>query len=182
VASKREQVELAARGDAVAFQAIWSAHREAVYRFASWMLQDQAAAEDIAQECFLALLQHPRRFDAARASLKTFLLAIARNQCRIRWRESRLETALEEGAEDSHAPETAIDRLASAEAAGILNAAIANLPPLQREALFLFEFEGMSLEEAATVAGADTGTLKSRLYRGRQRLKRELSWLVKEGF
>jgi DNA-directed RNA polymerase specialized sigma24 family protein len=38
----------------------------------------------------------------------------------------------------------------------------------------------LSLEEAALIARTDVGTLKSRLYRGRQRLKRELNWLVKE--
>ena len=37
------------------------------------------AAEDIAQEVFLALLRHPRRFDPARGSLRTYLIAIARN-------------------------------------------------------------------------------------------------------
>lgn len=62
-----------------------------------------------------------------------------------------------------------------------MNAAIANLPPLQREALFLFEYEELTLDEAAAVANTDTQTLKSRLYRGRQRLKRELEWIFKKG-
>jgi RNA polymerase sigma-70 factor (ECF subfamily) len=49
------------------------------------------------------------------------------------------------------------------------------LPPLQREALVLFEFEELSLAEIAEVVGADTGTVKARLHRARQRLKRILA-------
>lgn len=179
MALEREQVELAARGDVPAFLAIWSAHRDAVYRFAAWMLADPAAAEDVAQECFLVLLQHPRRFDPARASLRIFLLAVARNQCRIRWRGAQREDPLEE-CEDLPAPEAAAGGFASSQIADVLNAAIARLPPLQREALFLFEYEELSLEDAAAVAGIDIGTLKSRLFRDRQRLKRELRWLTQE--
>jgi RNA polymerase sigma-70 factor (ECF subfamily) len=75
-----------------------------------------------------------------------------------------------------------LDRLASDEANAILNAAVANLPALQREALFLLEFEGLDLDEAAGIARVSAGTLKARLHRGRERLKRELAWLTKEGF
>jgi RNA polymerase sigma-70 factor, ECF subfamily len=182
VASEQELVELAARGDVRAFQEIWNAHRAAVHRFACWMLNDPASAEDVTQECFLALLEHPGRFNPSRASLRTLLLAIARNQCSLRRRRLQRETCLEDNAAGLPAAEPATAQVAFAEAAAILNAAMANLPPLQREALFLFEYEELSLEEAAAVAGTDIGTLKSRLYRGRQRLKRELSWLAQEGF
>ena len=177
---EQEHVARAARGDEGAFQILWSRHRDAVYRFACWVLQNSAAAEDVVQECFLALLKHPSRFDPKRASLRTFLLAIARNQCRSRWRKLRSEVALkDEGI--SHDPEM-LGRLASDEANAILNAAVANLPVLQREALFLFEFEGLDLDEAARIARVSVGTFKARLYRGRERLKRELAWLAKEGF
>jgi RNA polymerase sigma-70 factor (ECF subfamily) len=70
--------------------------------------------------------------------------------------------------------------MASDEANSILNTAVSNLPSLQREALFLFEFEGLSLEDSARVARVDVGTLKARLHRGRERLKRELAWMAKE--
>ncbi|HEV7375763.1 MAG TPA: sigma factor-like helix-turn-helix DNA-binding protein, partial [Pyrinomonadaceae bacterium] len=53
--------------------------------------------------------------------------------------------------------------------------AIDGLPPLQREALLLFEYEELALSEIATVVGADIGTVKARLHRARQRLKRQLA-------
>jgi len=50
---------LLARGDEDAFRALWSSHRDAVYRFACWVLQDGASAEDVVQDCFIALIEHP---------------------------------------------------------------------------------------------------------------------------
>jgi RNA polymerase sigma-70 factor (ECF subfamily) len=52
--------------------------------------------------------------------------------------------------------------------------AILSLPPLQREAVILFEYEGLSLNEVAEVAGTDAGAIKARLYRAREGLRRML--------
>ena len=49
--------------------------------------------------------------------------------------------------------------------------AIFGLPPLQREALILFEYEGMALSEIASLIGTDVGAVKSRLHRARERLR-----------
>jgi RNA polymerase sigma-70 factor (ECF subfamily) len=174
VHSERDQLARAARGDTAAFQSIWTTHRDAVYRFAFWVLQDVASAEDVTQECFLALLDHPARFDPARGSLRTFLLAIARNHCRRR-------VPAEEPMDGVEPLSPAAPDLATAELHDLLNAAVADLPPLQREALYLFEYEDLTLEESAALAGTDVGTFKSRLHRARQRLKRELAWLARQG-
>ncbi len=52
--------------------------------------------------------------------------------------------------------------------------AVLDLPPLQLEALVLFEYEGLALSEIAGVTGTDVGAVKARLYRARQRLKSKL--------
>jgi RNA polymerase sigma-70 factor (ECF subfamily) len=57
------------------------------------------------------------------------------------------------------------------ELAGEVERAIASLPLLQREALVLFEYEDLSLAEIAAVVGADSGTVKSRLFRAREKLR-----------
>ncbi len=49
--------------------------------------------------------------------------------------------------------------------------AVSNLPPFQREALVLFEYEGLSLSEIAATVGSDIGAVKARLHRARQRLR-----------
>jgi RNA polymerase sigma-70 factor (ECF subfamily) len=179
VQSEQHLISRAARGDEEAFRTLWSSHRDALYRYACWVLQDVAAAEDVVQECYLTLIAHPERFDPTRAPLRVFLLAIARNKCRSRWRECTSQVALEDQ-EPARDPGP-LARLVVDETSAVLNEAVAKLPALQREAVFLFEFEGLTLEQAAKLSGVNVGTLKARLHRGRERLKRELAWLAKEG-
>jgi RNA polymerase sigma-70 factor (ECF subfamily) len=57
--------------------------------------------------------------------------------------------------------------------------AILSLSPLQREALILFEYEGLSLNEVAEIAGTDVGAIKARLYRAREGLRRILQPYLK---
>src|SRR6266568_2043003 len=71
-------------------------HKDAIYRFAWRMTGSTAAAEDIVQECFLSLLRNPDGYDAARAPIRPFLLAVARNLARKRWRAERRWDALDE--------------------------------------------------------------------------------------
>jgi RNA polymerase sigma-70 factor (ECF subfamily) len=59
--------------------------------------------------------------------------------------------------------------------------AVAALPPLQREAVVLFEYQGMTLADVATVCETDVGTIKSRLHRARERLRRTLRPLLSGG-
>jgi RNA polymerase sigma-70 factor (ECF subfamily) len=65
--------------------------------------------------------------------------------------------------------------------AAAVASAVAELPVLQREALVLFQYEGATLEEIARIAGADVGTVKSRLHRARERLRRVLAAYRKVG-
>ncbi len=66
-------------------------------------------------------------------------------------------------------------RLLDEELSNEVRKAVESLPPLQREALVLFEYEELSLAEIATIVEADTGTVKARLHRARQRLKKILA-------
>ena len=142
-------------------------HHGAVFSFAYRLTGHADVAEDITQECFLALLRAPGRFDAARGTLRTFLFAIARNLALKHFRDRGMALGdLEVSAAD---PRQALD------VASAVERAVAELPVLQREALVLFEYEGATLEEIAEIVGADTGTVKSRLHRARERLRRELA-------
>ena len=62
-----------------------------------------------------------------------------------------------------------------AEAAEAVRHAVEALPPLQREAVVLFEYQELSLADIATVCEVDVGTVKSRLHRARERLRRTLT-------
>jgi RNA polymerase sigma-70 factor (ECF subfamily) len=166
----------AAEGETEAFRVLFEAHRDAVFRLA-WRLTGMLdVAEDLAQECFLGLIRHPGRFDARRGSLRQYLYGTVRNLVRQRWQSSGREVPLDDDP-DTDPPALAIasEKIENAELSDAVQAAIGALPMLQREALVLFEFEELSLQEVAAVAGCDTGTVKSRLHRARARLRRVLA-------
>jgi RNA polymerase sigma-70 factor (ECF subfamily) len=176
VSSESELLQKAAAHNEEAFLTIWKRHRDAVYRFAAWMLySERDTAEDVTQQTFLELLQKPEKFKAEEGSLRTYLFAIARNLCRNRLRKIHPDEDLD--FEGESAPSDCLDGLIARERVAALQSAIESLPALQREALFLFEYEELSLSEVATILNIDTNTLKARLHRARQRLKRELLWM-----
>jgi RNA polymerase sigma-70 factor (ECF subfamily) len=154
-------------------QAFEQYHR-AVFSFSYRLTRREDLAADITQECFLALLRAPNRFDEERGNMKTYLFSIARNLALKQYRDHRAEEPLD----DSDGPE-AIDAGGSVEVATAVSMAVAGLPLLQQEALILFEYEGATLEEVAQIVAADVGTVKSRLHRARERLRRTLAPLRK---
>lgn len=165
----RQLVE-ARRGNEQAFLELYHRHRTPIYRFAWRLTGSDTAAEDVTQECFLALLEGSR-FDERRGSLRTYLFGIARflamKRIRLAERES-LET-------DVPAPHDPFGDTMQAERRELVAAAIAALPALQKEALILFEYEELSLEEIAQVVSADVGAVKARLARARESLRRKLA-------
>src|SRR5215475_15031834 len=178
-------LENAAKGDETAFVALYQRHRDMVFRFAYRLLQSQETAEEITHDCFLSLIKYPRRFkaDRGKASLRTYLCAAARNLAFKRLRRAGAETAFDDFSEQLAAAESQgpLRLLLDAEVSETLRKAVSELPPLQREAVILFEYEEMSLAEIAEVAGADVGTVKSRLHRARQRLRILLAPYFREG-
>jgi len=172
-ATDERLLEEAANGNTAAFQILYERYRGPIFRFAYRLLGSVEAAEDVAHDCFLGLIKEPGRFDSSRASLRTYLYAAARNQAAKRYQSFGRETALEELLDEPSGAERQgpMTQVLENELAGEVERAIASLPPLQREALVLFEYEDLSLAEIAAVVGADSGTVKSRLFRARERLR-----------
>lgn len=152
------------------FSAAFDEHKDAVYRFAWRMSGSAAVAEDITQDAFLVLLRHPHRFDGARGTLRTFLLGIARNLVLKHWRAQHRLEPLDEDAQVAEPLD-----LTRGEIGDMVGEAVRRLPPLQREAVILAEYEGLTLAEIAQAVDADVGTIKSRLHRARENLRRTLS-------
>jgi RNA polymerase sigma-70 factor (ECF subfamily) len=171
-------------GDEGAFLLVYERHRRPLFRFAYRMLGSVAVAEDVVHECFLVILTHPMRFDPARGSLRTFLCAVARNlsfkQLRRRGQETLTDEPPDVEEAAAEAPEP-LRRLLEGERCHAVQEAVTALPPLQREVLILFEYEGESLAGIAQIVGADTGTVKARLHRARERLRRTLAPLLATG-
>ena len=172
----------AARGDEPAFLLLYERHRTPVFRFACRMLGSSTMAEDVTQECFLSVLRRPEAFRAERASLRTYLCAIARHLALKQLRKRGEETIVDDAPDDAPAHaggSDPLDVVLQQEAADAVRQAVAALPPLQREAVVLFEYQEMSLADIAAVCEIDVGTVKSRLHRARERLRRTLApWLA----
>lgn len=156
------------------FRQAFYSHKDAVYGFALRMTGSVPMAEDIAQDCFVELMRHPARFDPERGSLKQFLLGVARNLVYRRWRTEQRFDQIEDDAR-FEAPD-----LTAGAVSGLIAAAIQSLPPLQREALVLFEYEGFTLQEIGSLVNADIGSVKSRLHRAREKLRYVLAPLMND--
>lgn len=148
------------------FHEVYRRNKDLLYRFARRMTGSAMAAEDVVQDSFLALWRNPSAYVPDRGSLRSFLIGVTRN---LALQRLRGEPRHEELHEDS-AIGGATD-FAGLERAEIVGRAVAALPPLQREALILAEYEEMSLEEIGRATQAD-------LYRARENLRRLLAPLL----
>jgi RNA polymerase sigma-70 factor, ECF subfamily len=164
----------ARRGDEAAFAALYQRHRTPVFRFAWRFTGSEHSAEDVTQECFLALFAGAA-FDPRHGSLRTYLFGIARH---LAMRRVRLEDRESEEAADAAAAYDTLGDLIGQERSAAVERAVAALPHLQKEALILFEYEDCSLEEIAQIAGVEVGAVKARLHRARETLKRRLAPLA----
>ena len=152
------------------FQAAFDQHKDAVYRFAWRMSGSPVAADDITQDVFVGLLRHPGRFDPARGTLRAFLLGIARNLVLKHWRAEHRFESLDEDAVVAEPVD-----LERGDIGEMVGRAVHALRPLQREVVILVEYEGLTLAEVARAVDADVGTVKSRLHRARENLRRMLA-------
>jgi RNA polymerase sigma-70 factor (ECF subfamily) len=151
-------------------RAAFHEHKDAIYRFAWRMTGSADAAADIAQETFLVMVREPLRFDPIRGNLRAFLLGVARNITRRWWRDEQRWDELE----DTHLPAVALDTEVN-EISRMVATAVQSLAPLQCEVVILAQYEEMSLEEIARIVDAEVGTVKSRLFRARENLRRMLA-------
>jgi len=166
----------ARRGEEAAFLALYQRHRTPVFRFAWRFTGSSHTAEDLTQECFLALFSRAG-FDPKQGSLRAYLFGIARYLAMRRVRIDERES--EEAADyDVAAAYDTLGGLIGQERSAAVKCAVAALPPLQKEALILFEYEDCSLEEIARIAGVEVGAVKARLHRARETLRRQLAALV----
>jgi len=148
-------------------------HKDTVYRVAYRMTGSSSAAEDVVQDCFVIFWRKPEAYHPDRGALRAFLLGVARKLILKRWRRERQDEALTEAMEDESYACRPFD-LAEQERAETVKQAVLLLPPLQREALILAEYEELSIEEIAAATGAEIPAVKSRLHRARGNLRQML--------
>ncbi len=174
-------IEKAAKGDAAAFSEIYDMLGDSIYGFTYRMTNKSFAAEDITQEVFMFFVEHPEKYDAQCGSLFSFLCGVARNRVFNFLKKSgtRLETTDFEVKDvenfTNHNGHSPLKILLDKEVSAKIAECVAKLAPLQREVLILRETEDLTYEEIAVITETDIGVVKSRLYRARRNLARELA-------
>ena len=180
-------VRRALDGDLEAFNGLVDRHQRAVYNLCLRMLGSPAAAEDAAQEAFLSAFRAIRTFRGA--VFRPWMMRIAANACtdELRRRQRRPAMSLNAPAPGSEEPPEVADTTPGPEAealrgeqGALIESALLRLPNDQRLAVILCDMQGYAYEEIAVVMRCSVGTVKSRISRGREKLRRELQPLLRE--
>jgi len=168
-------VERHRHGDPAAFEEIFIRYQRMVFNVALRMSGSQDEAADLSQDVFLRIYRHVGRFKG-RSSLKTWIYRVAINCCRsrnARWRPSTQPLpeaeVLSQLQERRLTPERAALR---SDAGRQIGRALRRLPSPYREAVVLRDIEGLSYLDIADVLKVRIGTVRSRIARGRERLRR----------
>jgi RNA polymerase sigma-70 factor, ECF subfamily len=167
-----------ADGDATALAELYDRYRTLSYSVALKVTRDATAAEDVVQEAFLGVWRNAGRFDASRASVRTWLLSITHHRAVDAIRRRRPTTELPDA--EATAPPTMVVPDVWGEVAGRLDRdaivdALGTLPDAQREAIELAYYGGLTQQEIAARTDTPLGTVKSRVRLGLLSLRRVLA-------
>jgi RNA polymerase sigma-70 factor (ECF subfamily) len=176
-----------ARYNADAFAEAYRRHAGSVFALAHRMLWERASAEELVQEIFLRLWEHPDRFDQARGSLRSFVLMDTHARCVDRIRsDSRRRDREERTVRAAMVTDYDLDLEAhDLEVGEQVREVMATLSEDERRAIELAYFGGHTYRDVARILDQPEGTVKSRIRTGLMRLRTQLlergidgSWIV----
>jgi RNA polymerase sigma-70 factor (ECF subfamily) len=149
-------------------------HIDGLFNLAIYLTRNRALADDLVQETYLRAFRFAHRFERG-TNLRAWLFQILRNTFLTFYRQREREPALaEDGVPDWDTPvfhDAPDDDGETMEVHTDLERALGRLPPEFRMVLLLAEVEGMPLEEVARIMECPVGTVKSRIFRGKERLR-----------
>jgi RNA polymerase sigma-70 factor (ECF subfamily) len=164
-------------GDPTAFEEVYESHAAMVFNLCLRLCGDPIRAQDLSQDAFLRVFKGLGRF-RGRSSLRTWVYRVTLNHCRSRLGRRRLamenlsrELQEERLTDPSRGPE---EHLLARDSGETVQRALLTLPRAFREAVVLRDLEGLSYDEISAVLGVRLGTVRSRIARGRDRLRQAL--------
>lgn len=181
-------IERLKRGDAAAFETLVNERSGEIYGLLYRLTESGEEARDLTQETFLRAFQSIGHF-RGESDLRTWIYRIAINQARNRWRwwrRRRRDATVSIDAPQANGQPSLVGTLKSDNASDperetlahererALRKALSSLKQVYREAVVLRDIEGFAYEEIAVALDISVGTVKSRLARGRQELRRKL--------
>ncbi len=172
-------VTAAKRGNLDAFNELILYYQHQVYNLAYHLMKDPAAADDATQEAFISAYRHLDQFRGG--SFRAWILRIVTNACYDEMRRYKRRPAIsfdDFGGMDEEAnphlrdkAELPEETLVRSELREVLETTLERLPEEQRMTLFLVDRLGLSYEETADTMETELGTVKSRLYRARAKMR-----------
>lgn len=175
-------LERIARRDENAFTVLYKAFSRKLYAYALRQLNDPASAEEIVSDTLHEVWVHPTRFRGD-SQFSTWLIGIARNKTLMRLRSGRAEPGKDDVDEladvlpsDAAGP---FDQLAGRQREQHVRQCMERLSDEHRECVHLVFYEGLSLGEVAELQACPEGTVKTRMFHARQKLRNCLSLMLK---
>lgn len=182
---ENQLARLALKGDMRAFEELVDLYRDKLFHMAYRMLNNRQESEDVVQDTFLRVYKNLDRFDDS-LKFSTWIYRIATNLCIDRLRKRRPTYSLDaesseyEGLDgysmipsDNRTPES---ELILSDTQRIIHEAIASLPPKYKSVMILRYIHDMSLQEVGDILGMPVTTIKTRVHRGREFLRKKLEY------
>jgi RNA polymerase sigma-70 factor (ECF subfamily) len=165
-------------GDARAFEVVFDRHADAAFSLAYRMCGRRSTAEDVVQEAFLSLWRSGARYDAARGSVRAWVLGVVRNRAIDLFRResgrTRRDVSAEGVLERMPAPEDTAGEVQRQQDASDVRHALEDLPADQRQVIELAYFGGFTHSQIAEMLQLPAGTVKGRMRLGLTKLRMAL--------
>ena len=169
-----------AAGDETSFRLLVSRHKDKVRNLIYLTLSSAEAVDDIAQDVFITVFRNLGKF-RYESQFTTWLYRITINKCKDHMRRQKIRSIFSPFKETDE-EEISVNPTEDIDISEIVQKAISKLPEKLRSPLILKEVEGMSYQEIAETLDCEVGTVKSRIFRAREGLKKLLMPYQKELF
>lgn len=172
-----QHINAALKGDQQGYAALYEQYAAGIYRLCYGLVLNREDAEDVVQETFVYAFKNLQRYDANKATFKTWLYTIAVSRSRNTYRRKRFQLVdfsqlmQQLPSPNAETPEAAMARRESQDA---IERAIASLSPILREAVVLRYGHGLTYREMAAIIGCPQKTAESRVRLAHNKLKTAL--------
>lgn len=171
-------VKKSAGGDDTAFRILVMRHREKVRNLIYLTLNNPESVDDIAQDVFITVFRNLNKF-RYESQFSTWLYRITINKCKDHLRRQKIRSIFSP-IKETEEEDVSVTPNEDIDISGIVQKAISKLPEKLRTPLILKEIEGLSYQEISESVGCEIGTVKSRIFRAREGLKKYLEPYQKE--